>query len=365
MLLGFLASSFAPAIATATGIGALASPLIAGSVASGLGSLIETGDVKKALGTGLGSFAGGSLMGSLMGGTAANAAPGAVAARGVPAGTMGPATAGQMANFPKTGGFMSPMQTGNAFMRSPQGLGMSIGSQLGAAAAGGMPGGAAPKRPSGPTLPSTRTPNPATPAPAGYRGGLDPEWDYFQTKPTQPTAFAGGGALRRMSPVGYASGGIATLAPKSPTRQIKEETENNDDKKVVSDAVAAIKGQTEKPELALAKFLARYGEQAFRDLVDQVQSGALDATIARSEGKMEGPGDGMDDTIPAKVEDGQDVLLSDGEFVVPADVVSGIGNGSSDAGVRALHRMMDRVRTARTGTTEQPEQVKEEALVPA
>ena len=48
----------------------------------------------------------------------------------------------------------------------------------------------------------------------------------------------------------------------------------------------------------------------------------------------------MDDMVPAKLEGEQDVLLSDGEFIVPADVVSGLGNGSTDAGSQRLYNMM-------------------------
>jgi hypothetical protein len=59
------------------------------------------------------------------------------------------------------------------------------------------------------------------------------------------------------------------------------------------------------------------------------------------------------------------VLLSDGEFIVPADVVSGLGNGSSDAGARALEEMMSRVRTSRNGNPEQPPQVPQEEVMPA
>ena len=51
----------------------------------------------------------------------------------------------------------------------------------------------------------------------------------------------------------------------------------------------------------------------------------------------------MDDMVPATLEGEQDVVLSDGEFIVPADVVCGLGNGSSDAGSEALYEMMDRV----------------------
>ena len=79
---------------------------------------------------------------------------------------------------------------------------------------------------------------------------------------------------------------------------------------------------------------------------------------------VEGAGDGMADMIPASMEGDQDVLLSDGEFVVPADVVSGIGNGSSDAGAKELEEMMTRVRQLRTGKTEQPEQVPQGMMLP-
>jgi hypothetical protein len=70
-----------------------------------------------------------------------------------------------------------------------------------------------------------------------------------------------------------------------------------------------------------------------------------------------GPTDGMADQIPATINDMQPARLSHGEFVVPADVVSHLGNGNSDAGAKELESMMDRVRKARTGTTEQGKQI--------
>ena len=63
--------------------------------------------------------------------------------------------------------------------------------------------------------------------------------------------------------------------------------------------------------------------------------------------------DGMADKIPASIDGKDPAALSGGEFVVPADVVSGMGNGNSDAGAKNLYAMMDRVRQARTGTTKQ------------
>jgi GH24 family phage-related lysozyme (muramidase) len=68
-------------------------------------------------------------------------------------------------------------------------------------------------------------------------------------------------------------------------------------------------------------------------------------------------GDGMSDEIPATIDGQQEARLSDGEFVLPADVVSHLGNGSSDAGAKQLYNMMDRIRQARTGTKKQGNEI--------
>jgi hypothetical protein len=78
-----------------------------------------------------------------------------------------------------------------------------------------------------------------------------------------------------------------------------------------------------------------------------------------------GTGDGMSDSVPASIEGVQEARLADGEFVIPADVVADIGNGSSDAGSKKLYDMMDRIRKARHGTTEQPPEIQAERLMPA
>jgi hypothetical protein len=68
---------------------------------------------------------------------------------------------------------------------------------------------------------------------------------------------------------------------------------------------------------------------------------------------LKGPGDGMSDSIPGIIGRKQPARLADGEFVVPADVVSHLGNGSTDAGAKRLYAMMDRARQARTGKKKQ------------
>ena len=66
---------------------------------------------------------------------------------------------------------------------------------------------------------------------------------------------------------------------------------------------------------------------------------------------LRGPGDGISDSIPATIGNRQPARLADGEFVVPARIVSELGNGSTEAGARKLYQMMDRVQNARKKTT--------------
>jgi hypothetical protein len=80
---------------------------------------------------------------------------------------------------------------------------------------------------------------------------------------------------------------------------------------------------------------------------------------------LKGPGDGMSDSIPAQIGAKQPARLADGEFVVPADVVSHLGNGSTDAGAKQLYSMMDRIRQQRTGKKKQAPQVNPGKAMPA
>lgn len=372
------------------GIGALGGA----AIGSGLGGYAETGDLETGILTGLGSFAGGALLGPLMGGAggagaaAANtpavgaglgssAIPGATGAASLPMsaslGTVGAGSAA-MNVAPKLGlsglakGAMNYAQTG-------AGIGSGVGGAMGASFA--SPSDRSKKSESkyadtpGPALQRT----PTFPG-SNYVPGVSGEFNYgfgppetadeiLEFRKNQAKAMAGGGLIssieRTFGPINLAEGGIVDIL----MRGEADPTSGMNEKEVVAEAIRAIKGESAMPEVALAKFLSSYGEDALRDLVDKVESGEMDNTVERSEGKMSGPGDGMDDLIPASIEGEQDVLLSDGEFVVPADVVSGLGNGSSDAGARALDEMMQRVRAARNGSTEQPPQVPQEEMMPA
>jgi hypothetical protein len=80
---------------------------------------------------------------------------------------------------------------------------------------------------------------------------------------------------------------------------------------------------------------------------------------------IDGKGDGMSDSVPAVISNKQPARLADGEFVIPADVVSHLGNGSSKAGAKQLYAMMDRVRRARTGNPRQGRPIKPAKQMPA
>jgi hypothetical protein len=111
------------------------------------------------------------------------------------------------------------------------------------------------------------------------------------------------------------------------------------------------------PEYSSSDIIAKYKQMGFAQ-------GGL-ASLPQSNGYyLGGSTDGMADKIPANINGQQPAALSDGEFVMPADVVSHLGNGNSDAGAKVLYSMMDRVRQARTGTTEQGRKIAPNKFTP-
>ena len=103
------------------------------------------------------------------------------------------------------------------------------------------------------------------------------------------------------------------------------------------------------------------------EAVAMMANGGVSSLGGYSDGgrMLKGPGDGMSDSIPASIGGRQPARLADGEFVVPADVVSHLGNGSTDAGAKQLYNMMDKVRKARTGTTKQGRKINPNKFVKA
>tara|TARA_A100000172_G_scaffold77754_2_gene62502 strand:- start:4413 stop:5441 length:1029 start_codon:yes stop_codon:yes gene_type:complete len=321
------------------GLGALG----AGAIGSGLGSLAQGDDLGTAISTGMMSYFGGKALGGLFGGAggAAGAQGAAVApsasdlAVGAGQGAQGlgsgiPLDPGMMAG--NTGASVASEAAKSSILSDPT-VGMTFKESLPyAGSASGLGALAAPKFPEikkkeYPDIPENLGEKRDMKSPlSDFRPGLDPEFRYF----------AEGGEVQRPN-----------------------------DKQIIGDAVDAIQGTHPDPKGALGLFVATYGDDALRDLVARVRSGEFEENSGVTEGMVEGVGDGMDDMIPATLEGEQDVVLSDGEFIVPADVVSGLGNGSTDAGAESLYDMMDRVREMRTGMAEQPDQVPQGMMLPA
>lgn len=105
--------------------------------------------------------------------------------------------------------------------------------------------------------------------------------------------------------------------------------------------------------------------QSGRGLYDAAMQNFADGGLSNVPRFLSGGGDGMSDSIPATINDRQPARLADGEFVIPADVVSHLGNGSSKAGAKQLYSMMDRVRSKRTGKKKQAPAVNPKKMMPA
>jgi hypothetical protein len=189
------------------------------------------------------------------------------------------------------------------------------------------------------------------------------------TQPQQPQApVEPGGIASTLGMNPFVAPGAVNMAEGG-----KLEPEEQKAQQIVQDAMDAIRGEGEDPEGALNTYLAYYGKEALQDLYkrmsgegEEEDSAEGEEEYAPPEGMIKGPGNGMDDMATARMaHGGQKVLLSNDEFIIPADVVSGLGDGSSEAGARKLYAMMDRVRKDRTGTTKQPGKIKDSRVLPA
>ena len=104
--------------------------------------------------------------------------------------------------------------------------------------------------------------------------------------------------------------------------------------------------------------------QRITDTMSQLFAAGGLASLAKGGYYLGGPTDGMADKVPARIDGRQEARLSDGEFVIPADVVSHLGNGNSNAGAQQLYAMMDKVRQERTGRKKQGRQINPKRFMP-
>lgn len=132
---------------------------------------------------------------------------------------------------------------------------------------------------------------------------------------------------------------------------------------LIKEAKAFIMGETEDDSI-VQKFVEKYGTDAYLALREEVLQTLI--PNAQTEGLIAGKGNGgMDDDLRGNIGGKETIAVSQDEFIVPADVVSMLGDGSSDAGAKELYNMMDRVRTEKYGTKEQAKPIDNSKVLPA
>ena len=113
----------------------------------------------------------------------------------------------------------------------------------------------------------------------------------------------------------------------------------------------------EEADQILNEFINTYGQDVYLALRDQVLTSVVPE--AQTEGIINGEGGGMDDMVQGMIGDQQRVAVSPGEYIVSADVVSGLGDGNTDSGADRLDKMVDMVRMQKNGTLKQPDKLEE------
>ena len=377
---------------------------------------LRTGDIGKGLMAGLGAYGGAGLAQGLAG-AAGSAATNTSAANalGLPTGTAvatGPGSQAALLAAENASMGLTPLQSaanisssaGYAAGATPMSMGsqaanlMSAGAQnvatnpmtAGKTAYQAMPTGSVPAL--GATVANAMTPE-VPPIPGKekreYPEGSFLSPDFQAYVPRRPNPYY------RPTGLGYAAGGDIMMGSDS-----YDDQPMGDDAAMAAGGIAAYAegGKLEMKRMSLGEGIARDTDS------DTASLGAYDAAMKRLEkqygaanlkptampktgiaklgqikpmaegglgsysdgGRMlKGPGDGMSDDIPAMIGKKQPARLADGEFVVPADVVSHLGNGSTDAGAKKLYSMMDKVRHARTGKKKQAPAVKTDKFMPA
>ena len=402
-------------------------PLAAAGMVGGFETL-RTGDIGKGLMAGLGAYGGAGLAQGLSaaGGTAAGLESGASAV-GSDAATMGTtegmtraltadtgvgssmginsfdaANVGQTPLDPtKVTNFADAYSKGAAPSLTNMGRGIGqLGSEVGRSAIySGMPTGTLPAlgstavsalTPEAPTPPGTPEEDPRY-AGSPYRYNLSPNFSGFTPARPNPyyrptgLGYAEGGDVMMAAggtyddePMGdnpgMAAGGIAGYSGgglKMKTMSLGEGIARDDDSDTSSlGTYDATKKRVQK-QYAAGNLKSIAMPKTNIDKLGQIKTGIAAAAGGSIGGysdggrMLKGPGDGMSDSIPATIGKRQPARLADGEFVVPADVVSHLGNGSTDAGAKRLYGMMDKVRKARTGKKKQAPAVKADKYMPA
>jgi hypothetical protein len=307
---GLALDYFVPGLGELAGLG-LSNAATAGLLTGGIGAL-ATGSLQKGLMAGLGAYGGASLSGGLMniGSDAASQAAASQAYNSVIAGA------------PEAAGMINPMEAAQYAAQQGQAAAANMSSfdKLSGGVSSAM---------SNPISALKAIGGGSTMAGAGKLAALGlPVLSAIQSQQTTK---------------------MPTLASVTPNSYIRPYVLNRTQNTAPSSGPGEYRYFNDE-YAALTPYLANRGMATGGAIA--FNQGGLGSLGGYSDGGrlLRGPGDGVSDNIPATIGDRQPARLADGEFVVPARIVSEIGNGSTEAGARKLYAMMDRVQKARRKT---------------
>ena len=168
--------------------------------------------------------------------------------------------------------------------------------------------------------------------------------------------------------------GVAKIAAKTDKFQEGTQTSVPSDKanqmaqiaqdKLTARLVAFLRGEIQDDTI-VGKFVDKYGNDTFLQIREMILQQIVPASETTGQINNGNDAGGMADNIYGKIGAEQGVAVSQDEYIIPADVMSMLGDGSSDAGAKKLDQMLDRVRLEKTGTTRQAKPINEAQVMPA
>jgi hypothetical protein len=198
--------------------------------------------------------------------------------------------------------------------------------------------------------------------PTGYQGGI-PSYTAVQGRAAEPVAGSRPGAGHQyFTGVQFANNADSAALPAAQATRDTQLTNLNKFNVENAKQAAAQQAVQQTPALMTSdKFFGNVPKAAYGGLMGLAHGGKPTHPHGTY---LRGDTDGMADKIPGTIDGIQPARLAHGEFVVPADVVSHLGNGNSDAGAKQLYKMMDRIRMARTGNPKQGKEINPNKFMP-
>jgi hypothetical protein len=204
-------------------------------------------------------------------------------------------------------------------------------------------------------------------SPAMMQGQAMPQGGMMNSMPTGAMPAGGGGIAQLMQPPAMDVPQAPPAQLDSPYAEPSGQPKGNgkgaskpggeSDQELIAATVEALQGRSPNPQAVISAFIQTFGQNALQDLA---------ARIRQTSSPARGPaGDGQSDGVPGLIDGNQPAALSSGEYVVPSDVVSGLGNGSTDAGAQQLDSMVGRTRMARGGMVGQPPAINPRHMMPS